>query len=140
VVGDRLDTDLAGANAANLPSLMVLTGVSTAEEAIFAPKPHRPTYLANDLRALGDSADRLRIAAQPSWHVDISDAHVTVTGAGEPADDDGLSVIRAVADAVWKSADDPHHLPLRGGDDAASAALRRGVTGGILRSDSVNTS
>ncbi len=36
VVGDRLDTDIAGANAAGLPSLMVLTGVSTAEDMIRA--------------------------------------------------------------------------------------------------------
>ena len=36
VVGDRLDTDIAGAKAADLPSLMVLTGVSTAEDMIRA--------------------------------------------------------------------------------------------------------
>ena len=34
VVGDRLDTDIAGANAAGLPSLLVLCGVSTAAEAV----------------------------------------------------------------------------------------------------------
>ena len=32
VVGDRLDTDIAGANAAGLPSLLVLCGVSTADD------------------------------------------------------------------------------------------------------------
>ena len=32
VVGDRLDTDIAGADAAGLPSLMVLSGVSTAAD------------------------------------------------------------------------------------------------------------
>ena len=36
VVGDRLDTDIEGANAAELPSLLVLTGVSTAAEAVHA--------------------------------------------------------------------------------------------------------
>ena len=36
VVGDRLDTDIAGANAAGLPSLLVLSGVSTAEETVRA--------------------------------------------------------------------------------------------------------
>jgi len=30
VIGDRLDTDIEGANAAQLPSLMVLTGVNNA--------------------------------------------------------------------------------------------------------------
>ena len=36
VVGDRLDTDIAGANAAGLPSLLVLSGVSTADETVRA--------------------------------------------------------------------------------------------------------
>ena len=47
VVGDRLDTDIAGANAAGLPSLMVLTGVNTARDTVHAmprtaPDLHRP--------------------------------------------------------------------------------------------------
>ena len=36
VVGDRLNTDIAGANAAGLPSLMVLTGVNSARDAVHA--------------------------------------------------------------------------------------------------------
>src|SRR6185312_17167359 len=36
VVGDRLDTDIAGATAADLPSLLVLTGVSTAADMVHA--------------------------------------------------------------------------------------------------------
>ncbi len=36
VVGDRLNTDIAGANAAKLPSLMVLTGVNSARDAVYA--------------------------------------------------------------------------------------------------------
>ena len=42
VVGDRLDTDIAGANAAGLPSLLVLTGVSTAADMVFAIPEERP--------------------------------------------------------------------------------------------------
>ena len=47
VVGDRLDTDIEGANAAELPSLMVLTGVNSARDAVYAvPRAaahlHRP--------------------------------------------------------------------------------------------------
>lgn len=37
VVGDRLDTDIAGAIAAGMPSALVLTGVSTAAEANAGP-------------------------------------------------------------------------------------------------------
>jgi glycerol 3-phosphatase-2 len=50
VVGDRLDTDIEGADALALPSLLVLTGISTREQAVDSAV--RPTYLGDDLRAL----------------------------------------------------------------------------------------
>ncbi len=34
VVGDQLDTDLAGARAAGIPGLMVLTGVNDAVDVV----------------------------------------------------------------------------------------------------------
>ena len=52
VVGDRLDTDIEGANRAGFDSLLVLTGVSTADELAKAPDGHRPTYVADDLSGL----------------------------------------------------------------------------------------
>jgi HAD superfamily hydrolase (TIGR01457 family) len=54
VVGDRLDTDIAGARALGWDSLLVLTGVSTREEA--ERGPDRPTFIADDLRALLDES------------------------------------------------------------------------------------
>ena len=51
-VGDRLDTDIAGGVAAGVPSLHVLTGVSSAREVILAPPSLRPSYLGRDLRDL----------------------------------------------------------------------------------------
>jgi glycerol-1-phosphatase len=139
VVGDRLDTDIEGANAAGLPSLMVLTGVNNAADAVFAPAQRRPTYIAHDLRALLDSPDRLRVAPQPAWHAEVAAAEIIVTASHDDADDDSLPVIRAVADAVWRVGDNPHRRPLIGGDDAARQALRRAVAAGVLESDSVNT-
>ncbi|RJO75559.1 HAD-IIA family hydrolase [Nocardia panacis] len=52
VVGDRLDTDIEGAHRVGLPSLLVLTGVSTLDELKDAPAEQIPTYIANDLDAL----------------------------------------------------------------------------------------
>ncbi|GAB4059991.1 sugar-phosphatase [Catellatospora citrea] len=52
VVGDRLDTDIAGAHRAGMDSLLVLTGVSTAVEAAAASGALRPTYVAADLGGL----------------------------------------------------------------------------------------
>jgi glycerol-1-phosphatase len=50
VIGDRLDTDILGADALGLPSLLVLTGISTRAQAVASSV--RPTYLGDDLRAL----------------------------------------------------------------------------------------
>lgn len=50
VIGDRLDTDIAGARALGWHSMLVLTGVST--EGDLAGSPFRPSYVAQDLTAL----------------------------------------------------------------------------------------
>ncbi|WP_447008780.1 HAD-IIA family hydrolase [Saccharothrix sp. DSM 118769] len=52
VVGDRLDTDIAGAVNAGMDSLLVLTGVSTEAEAKALPEDRRPTHVAADLSIL----------------------------------------------------------------------------------------
>jgi HAD superfamily hydrolase (TIGR01450 family) len=49
-VGDRLDADIAGARRAGLHTALVLTGVSTREDADDADP--RPTYVADSLHAL----------------------------------------------------------------------------------------
>ncbi|WP_024803971.1 HAD-IIA family hydrolase [Nocardia sp. BMG51109] len=73
VVGDRLDTDIDGAHCVGLPSLMVLTGVSTLADLRKQPPDRLPTYVSDSLDALnhpvleadpistdeGDFADRL---------------------------------------------------------------------------------
>jgi glycerol-1-phosphatase len=50
LIGDRLDTDIEGAVAVGWDSLLVLTGISTREEA--RVWPHPPTYVGEDLRAI----------------------------------------------------------------------------------------
>ncbi|WP_167474131.1 HAD-IIA family hydrolase [Nocardia arthritidis] len=52
VVGDRLDTDIEGANGVGLDSLLVLTGVSTIDELKDAPAERIPTFVAETLDAL----------------------------------------------------------------------------------------
>lgn len=52
VVGDRLDTDIEGAYAGGVDSLLVLTGVTTPAQLLAAEPGHRPTYVDRDLRGL----------------------------------------------------------------------------------------
>jgi HAD superfamily hydrolase (TIGR01450 family) len=52
VVGDRLDTDIEGANAAGCPSLLVLSGVTAAQDLLAAPEQLRPRYLSHDVGGL----------------------------------------------------------------------------------------
>lgn len=52
VIGDRLDTDIAGAGALGWESALVLTGISTQEEAEEAG--WRPTFVLPDVSALVD--------------------------------------------------------------------------------------
>ena len=121
VVGDRLDTDIEGARAAGLPSLMVLTGVNTARDAVFAEPARRPTYIAADLRGLLDSPERLAVAEDPAWRIDGGPDAVTVHPTGI-APHDELSVVRATARAVWEAG---RPLEVRAGDEVARAALER---------------
>jgi HAD superfamily hydrolase (TIGR01450 family) len=124
VVGDRLDTDIAGAGAAGLPSLLVLCGVSTAAETVSATVGQRPNYIAEDLRSLYAPADSLRVGPHPAWYVDVGPSAVTVQSTGrDPADP--LSVVRATASAVWNAHLDGRSVVLMAGDDTARQAMDR---------------
>lgn len=56
VVGDRLDTDIAGAYQAGMASLLVLTGVDDAAAASAAEPEQRPDFVGPDLGALFGAA------------------------------------------------------------------------------------
>ncbi|HWT47746.1 MAG TPA: HAD-IIA family hydrolase [Mycobacterium sp.] len=124
VIGDRLDTDIEGANAAKLPSLMVLTGVNTAWDAVYAEPARRPTYIGHDLRSLHQDGELLAVRPQPAWHVVIGEKAVRVS-ANATDDGDGLSIVRAVASAVWGAQDDGQPLRIEAADDGARDALQR---------------
>lgn len=125
VVGDRLDTDIAGANAAGLPSMMVLTGVNSARDVVFAVPTQRPTYIAHDLCSLYREADELAAAPQSAWKLDIGVGTVTVSTATGDQNGDGLSVVRAVAQAIWDAGMDGQSITIKAGDDGAHSALDR---------------
>ncbi|WP_441249646.1 HAD-IIA family hydrolase [Kitasatospora sp. McL0602] len=105
VVGDRLDTDIEGAFNGGVDSLLVFTGVTTAADVLAATVPHRPTYLAADLRgllvahvAVEDLGDgRYGCGGYSAW---VEDGVLRLGGAGDAYD--GL---RALCGAAWRWAD-----------------------------------
>jgi len=98
VVGDRLDTDIAGAVAAGIDSLVVLSGVATPKQLIEAIPAERATYLAEDLTALEEKAEDLRIGPRPGWTVTVENNTLEATGDG-----DALDLLRALCHTAWET-------------------------------------
>ncbi|HET9138430.1 HAD-IIA family hydrolase [Actinophytocola sp.] len=119
VVGDRLDTDIAGATAAELDSLFVLSGVSTARDVLTAGPALRPDYLAADLSGLRGRTGELAIAEQPGWSVERTGEALRVrrTTAGP---DEAISLLRTLC-AVHPPGNDLPELVAE--DDTSAAAL-----------------
>jgi glycerol 3-phosphatase-2 len=90
-VGDRLDTDIAGAAAAGMDSVLVLTGVDSVTSLAVADRALRPTFVVVDLRALAE--DYQRVEADDSWWVcgsarrRVVDGRWDVAGTGTPIED-----------------------------------------------------
>lgn len=104
-IGDRLDTDIAGAVTAGMDSLYVTTGVSSPVDVALADASQRPTYLAMDLRALdGPYAEPTVEAHDESWTARCGDAEATYsdgfTWSEAGAANERLRVLVALAWAV----------------------------------------
>ncbi len=65
MVGDGLLTDLRAANNLGIPCVLMLTGVTTRDEAEALPAAEQPVALAADAGELAAALDRLEAAARP---------------------------------------------------------------------------
>jgi glycerol-1-phosphatase len=119
VVGDRLDTDIAGARAAGLDSLLVLSGVADAVTLLAAPPEQRPVHVGADLRVLRGSLDKTRIQARPGWRVESVDDTLLLHSEGVAGD--RLDALRTLCAAWWVRHAGP--VEVRACDDTAAAAL-----------------
>jgi len=106
VVGDRLDTDLAGARSGGYPGLHVLTGVSTARDAVVAEPGLRPDFLGADLRSLLEPHPAPTEAADGWWECGgraarVVDGRLELDRQGPS----GIDVVRAACAAAWDAVD-----------------------------------
>jgi HAD superfamily hydrolase (TIGR01450 family) len=100
VVGDRLNTDIAGAVAAGFDSFAVLTGVATPATLVAAVPSERPRYIAADLTSLREPRERVEVGPREAWKISVGDGELVVEGTGEP---DKLELLRALCHAAWES-------------------------------------
>ncbi len=105
MVGDRLDTDIRGATAAGIDSLLVLTGVTGLHELVAASPPDRPSYISSDLGGL--LRPHLPVTCSrgswvsDGWSVQVEGNALRVTGHGSVD-----AWWRGVAAAAWSHLDE----------------------------------
>jgi glycerol 3-phosphatase-2 len=106
VIGDRLDTDILGANRAGLSSALVLTGIDQAKQVLAAVPDQRPTFILTDLRDLAlPYPAAVETRDGDATVITVGDAvvrrsgeNLTVVRSGSPID-----LLRAGTVAIWNS-------------------------------------
>lgn len=103
-IGDRLDTDIRGANKVGIDSVLVLTGIDGPKQLLAAPKDDRPTYILDDLRQLHEpypvvSRDTDGVVEAGGARVMMRGNRVDVLADTGHATD----LLRATSRAIWDS-------------------------------------
>ncbi len=107
-LGDRLDTDILGANRAGIPSVLVLTGIDQAKQVLAAESNSRPTFILDDLRGLHEPYPTVTDETHPdgSRTVTVGDAVVRIAGHVITVTAEGtrsINLLRAGSAAIWGS-------------------------------------
>lgn len=105
MIGDRLDTDILGANRSGIPSALVLTGIDQAKQVLAAAPDERPTYILKDLRGLHLPYPET-LSEEVAGGVDtiVGSARVRRTGQVLTIESgSGVDLLRAGAAAIWNS-------------------------------------
>ena len=109
-VGDRLDTDILGANRAEIKSVLVLTGVSTRKDVLAAKPEERPSYIISSLAELLEDYLEPK-QTKRGWScgkasVELLGDKVLVTE-GNPQ---SIEALRAACMVIWNSGKHIHFL------------------------------
>jgi HAD superfamily hydrolase (TIGR01450 family) len=106
-LGDRLDTDIIGANRSGIASALVLTGIDGPKQVLAADAESRPTFLLGDLRELFEPYPTPTVREQGNDAIyTAGSAAVRVSGSAVSIIDRGdseIDLLRAGAAAVWNA-------------------------------------
>ena len=109
-VGDRLDTDVLGANRSGIGSALVMTGVTTRKELLAAKADSRPTYILGTLKELLGS---YRAPVETKRGYKLGNVEVELLGQkvmvsfGDPS---SLEALKCACLTIWESGHPIHTL------------------------------
>lgn len=108
-VGDRLDTDIAGAVNAEMDGMLVLTGSHGAADLLAAPAGSRPVHLGYDLGALLQPARAVVVDGQTARCgaavVRVDGGALVLDGAQPGTRAERVDALWAAAQLAWRAAD-----------------------------------
>lgn len=121
MVGDRLDTDIAGARAVGVATLVVLTGVTRPVDLVLAAEAERPCYVGRDLRALHAAHPSVSVSREAGrsvarcghWTAEVIGDDCRLRPVDQPSQReaapsaDGLDALRAACGAAWSASRRP---------------------------------
>jgi HAD superfamily hydrolase (TIGR01450 family) len=118
-VGDRIDTDIAGAGNLDMDSMLVLTGAHGPVQLFSAVGIERPTHVGRSAAALLEPVREVRQAGEDRVAVGEIEAYVAVTGgrqqlalSRDPSAEQLVDAIWAATRLAWQCAD--AQLPVDG--------------------------
>ncbi len=107
VIGDRLDTDILGANRAGMRSALVLTGIDGPKQVLAASEDHQPTYILSDLRELSQPyPEAVVVEKNGVTTVTVRKSVVTMSGnvvRMKKRGSSSIDLLRAGATAIYRS-------------------------------------
>lgn len=104
-IGDRLDTDILGANRAGIPAVLVLTGIDRAKQVLAADKDSRPAFIVDNLQQLHEPYPPTVFSPDGSTAT-VNGARVRIVGNNVvivKEGDGAINLLRAACAAIYQS-------------------------------------
>ena len=110
-VGDRLDTDIAGGNAAAMNTFHILTGVSGELDLIEAPAPLRPNFIGAGFHELSLPCSVAKPGAQGGFTARFDGLDILLQGGEDNST--SIQALRTVLEVAWAMPKPPRYVQPR---------------------------